>query len=92
MTAGIVVFLIVEKIVRFVEEISGGEHSGTHAHHHHHRHHKSSKKKDDDDDDDLDEKSSEKPSKEKLSDGASDAASKSKPVAGTQSELKKVPS
>lgn len=85
--AGIVVFLIVEKIVRFVEEVSGGEHSGTHSHHHH-RHKKSSKKLKDDDD--IDEKSSEKPSKQKLLNGAADATSKSKQVAGSRSELKKV--
>lgn len=46
--SGIIVFLIVEKIVRFVEEISGGEHSWVHAHHHHH-HHKTSKKLKDED-------------------------------------------
>uniref|UniRef100_A0A803MQD6 IAA-alanine resistance protein 1 n=1 Tax=Chenopodium quinoa TaxID=63459 RepID=A0A803MQD6_CHEQI len=83
---GIVVFLIVEKIVRYVEEISGGEHSGTHSHHHH-RHNKSSKKVKDDDD--IDEKSSEKPSKEKKLNGAADATSKSKQGSGSQTELKK---
>ncbi|XP_021764574.1 IAA-alanine resistance protein 1-like [Chenopodium quinoa] len=84
--SGIVVFLIVEKIVRYVEEISGGEHSGTHSHHHH-RHNKSSKKVKDDDD--IDEKSSEKPSKEKKLNGAADATSKSKQGSGSQTELKK---
>lgn len=43
--AGIVVFLIVEKLVRYVEEYSGGVGLG-HHHHHHHKH--SNKLKDDD--------------------------------------------
>ncbi|KAL0446674.1 UNVERIFIED_CONTAM: IAA-alanine resistance protein 1 [Sesamum latifolium] len=38
--AGIVVFLIVEKIVRYVEEFSGGENAWGLGHHHHHHHHK----------------------------------------------------
>ncbi|KAJ0637871.1 putative zinc/iron permease [Helianthus annuus] len=37
---GIVVFLLVEKIVRYVEERSGGTDSLGHGHHHHHRNHK----------------------------------------------------
>lgn len=43
-TAGIVVFLIVEKLVRYVEEYSGGVGLG---HHHHHHHKNSNKLKDD---------------------------------------------
>jgi zinc transporter 7 len=39
--AGIVLFLIVEKVVRYVEENSRGAHAWSHGHHHHH--HKSSK-------------------------------------------------
>ncbi|KMT02902.1 hypothetical protein BVRB_8g194780 [Beta vulgaris subsp. vulgaris] len=81
---GIVVFLIVEKIVRFVEDFSGSEHSGTHGHHHHH--HRNSKKKKDDN---VDEKSSQKASKEKVVDGAGDATSNAKQVAEPQSELRK---
>lgn len=46
--AGIVLFLIVEKIVRYVEENSGESNSWGHGHHHHHL--KSSKKLKDDDD------------------------------------------
>lgn len=46
--AGIVLFLIVEKIVRYVEENSGKSNSWGHGHHHHHL--KSSKKLKDDDD------------------------------------------
>lgn len=87
MAAGIVVFLIVEKIVRFVEDFSGGEHSGTHGHHHHH--HRNSKEKKDDN---VDEKSSQKASKEKVVDGAGDATSNAKQVAEPQSELRKVSS
>ncbi|GAB4828679.1 IAA-alanine resistance protein 1 [Ancistrocladus abbreviatus] len=45
--SGIVLFLIVEKLVRYVEEVSGGFHSWGHPHHHHH--HKSKKMKDEDD-------------------------------------------
>ncbi|KAL7000740.1 IAA-alanine resistance protein 1 [Sarracenia purpurea var. burkii] len=49
--AGIVLFLLVEKIVRYVEDNSGGANEWNHSHHHHH--HKSSKKlKDESDDDD----------------------------------------
>lgn len=40
--AGIVVFLLVEKAVRYVEDNSGGTHGWSHGHHHHHD--KSSKK------------------------------------------------
>ncbi|KAF5449930.1 hypothetical protein F2P56_030326 [Juglans regia] len=40
--AGIVVFLLVEKAVRYVEDNSGGTHGWSHGHHHHHN--KSSKK------------------------------------------------
>ncbi|KAJ4710166.1 IAA-alanine resistance protein 1-like [Melia azedarach] len=45
--AGIVLFLLVEKLVRYVDENSGEANSWGHAHHHHH---KSSKKLKDDDD------------------------------------------
>ncbi|GMP92863.1 hypothetical protein CsSME_00042934 [Camellia sinensis var. sinensis] len=49
--AGIVLFLLVEKIVRYVEKNSKGANVWNHTHHHHH--HKNSKKlKDDNDDDD----------------------------------------
>ncbi|GAA0174322.1 primary active transporter [Lithospermum erythrorhizon] len=41
--AGIVLFLIVEKVVRYVEDQSGTH--GLHHHHHHHHHHKNSRKK-----------------------------------------------
>ncbi|CAH9106103.1 unnamed protein product [Cuscuta epithymum] len=40
--AGILLFLIVEKLVRYVEEWSGGANAWGHGHHHHH--HKQSKK------------------------------------------------
>ncbi|KAL0372801.1 UNVERIFIED_CONTAM: IAA-alanine resistance protein 1 [Sesamum calycinum] len=46
--AGIVVFLIVEKIVRYVEEFSGGENVWGLGHHHHHHHHKHTNKLKDD--------------------------------------------
>nr|XP_043624383.1 IAA-alanine resistance protein 1 [Erigeron canadensis] len=46
---GIVVFLLVEKAVRYVEERSGGDASWGHGHHHHH--HKKSEPLQDSDDD-----------------------------------------
>ncbi|KAM0961038.1 hypothetical protein ACFX2I_020364 [Malus domestica] len=56
--AGIVLFLLVEKTVRYVEENSGGTNAWSHGHHHHH--HKNSKKLKDDNDshDDLHSESS----------------------------------
>ena len=42
LAAGIVLFLLVEKLVRYVEENSGGANSWTHGHHHHN--HNSKKK------------------------------------------------
>uniref|UniRef100_A0A7N0ULC2 IAA-alanine resistance protein 1 n=1 Tax=Kalanchoe fedtschenkoi TaxID=63787 RepID=A0A7N0ULC2_KALFE len=36
---GIVLFLLVEKIVRYVDDNSGGASSAAHGHHHHHHHH-----------------------------------------------------
>lgn len=39
--AGIVLFLLVEKVVRYVEDKSRGAHAWSHGHHHHH--HKSAK-------------------------------------------------
>ncbi|XP_047341641.1 IAA-alanine resistance protein 1 [Impatiens glandulifera] len=54
--SGIVVFLIVEKIVRYVQENSANTNQWSHGHHHHH-HHKSSKMKDDKDGEGKDQKS-----------------------------------
>ncbi|ONI31906.1 hypothetical protein PRUPE_1G338200 [Prunus persica] len=56
--AGIVLFLLVEKLVRYVEENSGGSSAWSHGHHHHH--HKTNKKLKDDNDshDDLQSESS----------------------------------
>ncbi|KAL7110900.1 hypothetical protein ACP275_05G054800 [Erythranthe tilingii] len=71
--AGIVVFLIVEKLVRYVEAFSGGENSW--GHHHHHHHHKQTNKSDDDDELSHDEKKgklTEKISEENESDTATD--------------------
>ncbi|XP_008389136.2 IAA-alanine resistance protein 1-like isoform X1 [Malus domestica] len=57
--AGIVLFLLVEKTVRYVEENSGGTNAWSHGHHHHHHHKKSKKLKDDNDShDDLQSESS----------------------------------
>lgn len=49
--AGIVLFLLVEKIVRYVEEHSGGTNAWGHGHHHHH--HSKKLKDDNDSHDDL---------------------------------------
>ncbi|KAK6931682.1 Zinc/iron permease [Dillenia turbinata] len=46
--AGIIFFLLVEKVVRYVEEFSGE--ANAHSHHHHHHHHSRKKLKVDDDD------------------------------------------
>jgi len=46
LAAGIVLFLLVEKVVRYVEENSGEANSWTHGHHHHN--HNSKKKLKDD--------------------------------------------
>lgn len=46
LAAGIVLFLLVEKLVRYVEENSGRANSWTHGHHHHH-HNSKEKLKDD---------------------------------------------
>ncbi|XP_009784524.1 IAA-alanine resistance protein 1 [Nicotiana sylvestris] len=53
--AGIVLFLIVEKLVRYVEDFSGGADEWSHGHHHHHRHTHITKLKDDDDANDNDQ-------------------------------------
>lgn len=46
---GVVLFLLVEKFVRYVEDASGGA-NGSWSHGHHHNHHKNSKKMNDDSD------------------------------------------
>ncbi|KAJ0256212.1 hypothetical protein HA466_0092050 [Hirschfeldia incana] len=61
--AGIVVFLLVEKLVRYVEENSSG--SNTWGHHHHHHHAGSKKLKDEDGPKNATENSSEEVSKDK---------------------------
>lgn len=54
--AGIVLFLLVEKMVRYVEEQSGGTNALGHGHHHHH--HSKKLKDDNDSHDDLTSESS----------------------------------
>jgi len=71
--AGIVVFLLVEKLVRYVEENSSG--SNTWGHHHHHHHAGSKKLKDEGDHNNLDQQSSSDAivnSSEKVSGGSTD--------------------
>ncbi|CAH2066082.1 unnamed protein product [Thlaspi arvense] len=90
--AGIVVFLLVEKLVRYVEENSSG--FNTWGHHHHHHHAGSKKLKDEDDHNNVD--SSEKVSSDskdgslrKRKTSAGDAADKkSDSVAETTSDGK----
>ncbi|KAI7995955.1 IAA-alanine resistance protein 1 [Camellia lanceoleosa] len=50
--SGIVLFLIVEKIVRYLEENSKGANAWNHTNHHHYHHKNSKKLKDDNGDDD----------------------------------------
>lgn len=76
--AGIVLFLLVEKLVRYVEENSGGASGWSHGHHHHH--HKSNKKLKNDDD--AHDKCSEPLSD--MSDNASNGDT------ATQNEIRKV--
>ncbi|KAI5385398.1 IAA-alanine resistance protein 1 [Lathyrus oleraceus] len=65
--AGIVLFLLVEKLVRYVEENSGGANSWGHGHHHHN--HNSKKKLEDDNNSDVNNQSqSIKTKKERLVD------------------------
>ncbi|KAL8535796.1 hypothetical protein ACS0TY_011436 [Phlomoides rotata] len=84
--AGIVVFLIVEKLVRYVEDHSGGDNDWSLGHHHHHQKH-TNKLKDDDHvhendqeltRDEKDGKSSKLVSEEKKLDSPADAASRAK--------------
>ncbi|XP_010415408.1 PREDICTED: IAA-alanine resistance protein 1 [Camelina sativa] len=74
--AGIVVFLLVEKLVRYVEENSSG--SNTWGHHHHHHQHAGSKKlKDEADHNIVDQQSSSDAivnSSEKVSSGSTDGS------------------
>lgn len=56
--AGIVLFLLVEKIVRYVEENSGGTNSWTHGHHHHNHNSKKKLKNDNSCTDNLQSESS----------------------------------
>ncbi|XP_071706985.1 IAA-alanine resistance protein 1-like [Rutidosis leptorrhynchoides] len=51
--SGIVVFLLVEKVVRYIEERSGGDTSWGHHHHHHHHHKKNESLHDVNGDDDI---------------------------------------
>ncbi|KAH0692263.1 hypothetical protein KY285_019360 [Solanum tuberosum] len=60
LAAGIVLFLIVDKLVRYVEDFSGGVNERSHGHHHHHHMHYTKLKDDNDADDKLQELSQEK--------------------------------
>ncbi|CAN8238771.1 unnamed protein product [Cochlearia groenlandica] len=70
--AGIVVFLLVEKLVRYVEENSSG--SNTWGHHHHHHHTGSKKLKDEAEHNGDQKSSSDETSSEKVSSGSSDGS------------------
>ncbi|GMH01947.1 hypothetical protein Nepgr_003786 [Nepenthes gracilis] len=65
--SGIVLFLIVEKLVRYIEEVSGGPHSWSHGHQHRHKSIKKVKN-----DDDVDYKLQPQSSEAKILDRASD--------------------
>lgn len=64
--AGIVLFLLVEKLVRYVEENSGGANSWGHGHHHHN--HNSKKKLKDDNNSDVNNQSQSSNTKKSLVD------------------------
>lgn len=68
--AGIVLFLLVEKLVRYVDENSGEADSLGHGHHHHH--HNSKKLKDDDDVHGKKQSQSSRGTEEKVSDQVSE--------------------
>ncbi|XP_010551233.1 PREDICTED: IAA-alanine resistance protein 1 [Tarenaya hassleriana] len=73
---GILLFLLVEKLVRYVEENSSGSNAWGH-HHHHHHHHKSDKKKKDKTHNNSTQQSSSgttTKSSEKVSDGSLDGS------------------
>jgi len=66
LAAGIVLFLLVEKLVRYVEENSGGANSWGHGHHHHN--HNSKKKLKDDNNSDVNNQSQSSNTKKSLVD------------------------
>ncbi|XP_024988124.1 IAA-alanine resistance protein 1 isoform X3 [Cynara cardunculus var. scolymus] len=72
---GIVVFLFVEKVVRYVEDMSGGVNSWGHGHHHHHKSESLKDSKGDDDNSEEDGSTSE--TSEKIAEIASGESLKS---------------
>lgn len=86
--AGIVLFLLVERVVRYVEENSGEATSWGHGHHHHHS--KSTKKLKDDSDICAEKEPESSSEKEKVSDEISQETSNGDEVMETKSHIRKV--
>lgn len=86
--AGIVLFLIVEKVVRYVEENSGEANSWGHGHHHHH--HKSIKKLKDDSDIRAEKEPESSSGKEKVSDESSEDTWNGDEFTEPESHIRKV--
>ncbi|KAJ0241413.1 IAA-alanine resistance protein 1 [Hirschfeldia incana] len=84
--AGIVVFLLVEKLVRYVEENSSG--SNTWGHHHHHHHAGSKKLKDEDDHNNADKQCPSENSSEKVSSGSKDKPLRKRKTSASDGEDK----
>ncbi|KAJ6988299.1 IAA-alanine resistance protein 1 [Populus alba x Populus x berolinensis] len=87
--AGIVLFLLVEKVVRYVEDNSTGADAWNHGHHHH-NHNSSKKLKDDSDAHDKTQSKSSKEGDGKGSDEVLDDSSKDTNFTQSESLLRKV--
>ncbi|KAG8637587.1 hypothetical protein MANES_15G138800v8 [Manihot esculenta] len=89
--AGIILFLLVEKLVRYVEDNSDGAWAHSHGHHHHrHHHHKSNKKlKDDDDVNNVMQSQTPKDTEGKVLDEVSDNSLNGDNLTGNESLLRK---
>lgn len=92
LAAGIILFLLVEKLVRYVEDNSDGAWAHSHGHHHHrHHHHKSNKKlKDDDDVNNVMQSQTPKDTEGKVLDEVSDNSLNGDNLTGNESLLRKV--
>ncbi|XP_065855364.1 IAA-alanine resistance protein 1 isoform X2 [Euphorbia lathyris] len=87
--AGIVLFLLVEKVVRYVEANSSGAHAWGHGHHHHHLHNSSKKLKDDDNVNDVTLSHSSNKTEGKASDEISDDSLNGDVLSENESLLRK---
>lgn len=86
--AGIVLFLLVEKVVRYVEANATDANAWSHGHHHHH--HKTSKKLKNEDNDVHDHVQSSKEATENESDDVSEHSLNGNKIMQQESHLRKV--